>query len=51
MVILKKRGIDGKFETFKTRLVVKGHTQKEDIDYEETFMIMRFDIWMSRLLF
>ena len=33
----KKRGAVNKVETFKARLVAKGFTQKEMIDYEETF--------------
>lgn len=31
-VYKRKRGVDGKVETFKARLVAKGLTQKEGID-------------------
>ncbi|KAI5324165.1 hypothetical protein L3X38_033238 [Prunus dulcis] len=36
-VFKRKKGSDGKVETYKARLVAKGYKQREGIDYEETF--------------
>ena len=36
-VYKRKKGINGKVETFKARLVAKRYTKKKGTDYEETF--------------
>ena len=35
--IKEKKGPAGKVETYKSRLVAKRYTQKEGVEYEETF--------------
>ena len=36
-IFKRKRGADGKVETYKARLVAKGYRQRYGIDYDETF--------------
>ena len=36
-VYKRKKGVDGKVETYKAKLVVKGYSKKSSFDYEEPF--------------
>ena len=40
MVYKRKRGVDGKVETYKARLVAKGYIQKPSFDYTKTFSLV-----------
>ena len=39
-IFKRKRGTDGKVETYKARLVAKGYRQRYGIDYDEIFSLM-----------
>lgn len=39
-IFKRNMGLDEKVQTFKAKLVTKGYTHLEDIDYEETFSLV-----------
>ena len=39
-VFKKKIRVDGQVETYKARLVAKGFKQRQEIDYDETFLLV-----------
>ena len=39
MGLQRNKGVDGRIETYKARLVVEGYSQKLGFKYEETFLL------------
>ncbi|KAL6316352.1 hypothetical protein AAG906_017988 [Vitis piasezkii] len=39
-VYMGKKGIDGKVEMYKARLIIKGYSQKPSLDYKKAFSLV-----------
>ena len=46
----KKEGTNGKVETYKAKLMVKGYSQHEGIDYQEAFSFVAMLKFIRTLL-